>query len=237
VRTIALLTFKECHRRAFPYVAAPAVALLALASHLFQVFSFGSVRDESVNLAISAVFLAGLLHAAFVGTALVRQDLERGTLGLILTKPLGAASYLGGRLVGAALSALVLCAMVAGAVALIFLLRIGPRVDHFFSVELLAGWSRTLLPILVLEAAALAASAITSRLIAPALLVTLFVAGSLVGTGGLGLVLPDFSLFGLEVGAAPPLGVLLVYSSIHVGIFYLVALLVLGARAPIRSQG
>ena len=65
----------------------------------------------------------------------------------------------------------------------------------------------------------------------------LFVAGSLVGAGGPGLVLPDFSLFGLEAGAAPPYGVLVVYSSIHVGIFYLIALLVLGARTPIRSQG
>ena len=93
-------TFRECFRRPFPYVAAAVIAAVAFASYLFQAFSFGAHELETANLLISAVFLAGLAHAAFQGTALVRTDIERGTLGLVLTKPLGLPAYLAGRLTG-----------------------------------------------------------------------------------------------------------------------------------------
>ena len=35
------------------------------------------------------LFTAGFLHSVFLGTILIRNDLDRGTLGLILTKPTG----------------------------------------------------------------------------------------------------------------------------------------------------
>ena len=84
ILALAWHTFRECHRRAFPYVAGLCVAALVLGSHLFQAFSFGAGDVEATNLALSGVFLAGFLHAAFLGTALIRLDLERGTLGLLL---------------------------------------------------------------------------------------------------------------------------------------------------------
>jgi hypothetical protein len=239
IGTLALHTLRECFRRPFPYVLAVVVGLIALASHLFQAFSFGAGQLEATNLGISAVFLAGLAHAALQGTALVRVDLERGTLGLLLAQPVGLPAYLAGRLLGLVVASFLVCALVAAQVAVIFLLPVG-RTDAaavLGDAGLYAGWGRALLPVVILDAAALAASAIASRALAPVALLALFVAGTLARGSGLGLVLPDFSLFGLESGATPAWGLLIVYTCLNTGIFALIAYLALAARAPLRSRG
>lgn len=236
IATLSLHTLRECFRRPLPYVLAVVIGLIALASHLFQGFSFGAGELEAANLGISAVFLAGLAYAALQGTALVRVDLERGTLGLLLAQPVGIAGYLAGRLLGLAAASLAACALVALEVTAIFLLPLG-RPAAAFDPVLLAGWGRVLLPVLLLDAAALAASALTPRTLGPVALLAYFVAGSLAGGTGLGLVLPDFSLFGLEAGARPAWGLLMVYTCLHGGVLALVAYLALALRAPLRSRG
>jgi len=236
IGTLALHTLRECFRQPFPYVLAVVIGLTALASHLFQAFSFGAGDLEAANLGISAVFLAGLAFAALQGTALVRVDQERGTLALLLAQPVGLASYLAGRLLGLAAASVGVCALVAAEVTLIFLLPLGrPAPD--LGVELVAGWGRALLPVFIFDAAALAASALVPRLLGPVALLGLFVAGSLAGSSGLGLVLPDFSLFGLEAGAKPAWGLLMVYTCLHTGALALVAYLALAVRSPLRGRG
>ncbi|MHC4547932.1 MAG: hypothetical protein ACYTEZ_04075 [Planctomycetota bacterium] len=236
IGTLAYHTFRECFRRPFPYVAVAVIALIALASHLFQVFSFGAGDLETANLAISAVFLAGLVHAALLGTALVRAEVTRGTFGLLLSQPVGLPTYLLGRLVGLAGASIATCALVAAAVSLILLLPVSRATPDLFGGQLLGGWGRVLLPVVVLDAAALAISAVLPRTVAPVALVGLFVAGSLAGDSAVGWILPDFSLFGLEAGAAPSWGLLMLYTCIYTTIFLLIAYLVLAARAPLRSQ-
>ena len=100
VLEIARTTFRECWRRPLVYVSAAGISLLALVSRFFLGFSFGAEAAESQGIAVSAIFLAGLILASLVGTALVRRDLERGTLGWILSKPLDLPHYLLGRFAG-----------------------------------------------------------------------------------------------------------------------------------------
>ena len=233
---VAILTLRECHRRSFPYVALLAISGLLLASHSFQAFSFGAAARESANLAISGVFLAGLLHAAFLGTELVRRDLERGTLSVVLTKPVGLAAYLAGRMAGLAGAAAALCLAVTAAVAAIFLLPIGPATEEApFGPELWAGCARAVLPVLVLEAAALAASVFAGRVYAPLLLLALFAAGNL-ASGPVGWLLPDFGIFGLEAGAAPAVGLLMLYTGVQIAAFLLIAYVGLASRAVFQSR-
>ena len=126
---LARNTFRECLRRPFPYVAALSVVLLALGSKLFLAFSFGAAATETANVGISAVFLAGLLIATFQGTALARVDLERGTYGLVLSKPVGIGTYAMGRFVGLALATTAVCTGVAVALSLAFLVMDPEVVD------------------------------------------------------------------------------------------------------------
>jgi ABC-type transport system involved in multi-copper enzyme maturation permease subunit len=229
IGTLALNTFRECFRRPFPYFAGIAVVLVALASRMFLVFAFGGAEVEAVNLAISAVFLAGFLQATFQGTGLIRTELERGTFGLVLTTPVGLQAYVIARFLGLALASLVLCALVGLVVAALFLLF--PEAPGF--VPLAAGYARALLPVLVLDAAALAASAAAPGIAAPLALLALFLAGTLAGAAPL---FPDFALFGLEATATPSWLPLALYCAVYVSIFVLLTLIVLGRKQPLRGQ-
>ena len=106
ILAIAAHTRRECLRRPLPYLVVATVVMLSMASQLLHLLAFGAGAAEAINLAISGVLLAGLATTAFVGTALVRADLERGTLALLLSQPVGPASYVVGRFLGLAAAAL-----------------------------------------------------------------------------------------------------------------------------------
>lgn len=222
------LTLRECLRRPFPYVLAGALVGAVLASRLFLAFTFGRDRAESLNLAISAAFLAGFAITTFLGTGLVRRDLERKTYGWLLSKPVGAAEYVTGRLVGLLLASLATAGLVV--------LGSAPILVHGSAdvayLDVLAAAMRTVSPVLVLGGAALAFSSIASRLLAPLLMLAVFLLGSFGGGGAL----PDFSLFGLDANATAPGPVTLLYGLVFCSIFALLAYIVLAIRAPASSQ-
>lgn len=234
--TLALHTARECLRSPLPYVLGVAILLLTLASRLFLSFSFGAADIETQNLAMSAVFLAGFSLAVFQGTALVRKDLETGTLGLLLSKPVSLSGYVFFRFLGAAAATLTVCVCVA-LVAVRTLTALAPAGEASAAVLLLA-CLRAVPPVLVLQAVALATSATATRVTAPIVLLAIFVAGS-IGLGPpLSWLFPDFSLFGLEAATpSPELLPLLGYTAICASLFLVLAYIVLTLRAPLRSQG
>jgi len=233
--TLAQLTFRECMRRGFPYVVAGGLILMALGSRLFLNFTFGQARAESLNIVISGVFLVGFLVAAFQGSALVRGDLERGTLALLFTKPVGAAHYLVGRLLGLCAVGCVVGGLVAlGAAAWLTALPL-PRQTPLTWWEILAAAARAGPPILVLNAATLAISAVASRTAAPIILLVLFLAGSLAGGSPAGALIPDFGLFSLDANATPPGALTLLYALVFSSLFLVAGYIVLALRAPLSS--
>jgi len=235
IASLAVHTLRECARRPFLYVTAVAVILLTLSSRLFLVFSFGAAETAAANLALSAVFLAGFLHAAFQATALVRADLERGTLALLLTTPGTLPAYVLGRFAGLAATSLALCAAVAiGTVALLALFPTSPQATApGIGTGLLSGCLRAWLLVLVLDAAALAASAVATRITAPLALVALFLAGSLYGHWP---VLPDFALFALEADARPSWLLVIGYAAVYASLFLLLALMLLARKRRLHGQ-
>jgi len=232
---IASAAFRECIRRSFPYIAVSAIVITSCASTLLHLFTFGGGAQEAMNLAISGVLLIGLLNAAFVGTTLVRTDLERGTLALMLSQPVGPAFYVAGRFLGLAMATLLLCTLTAGGIALTLVVT-GLPDGALFGAPLLLGWARATLAVLVLAAAALALSAATGRLFAPVLLLLLFVAGDVAGSGLLARLLPGFGLFGLDAARSPSLPWLSLYSALYSVVFLVITYLQLVLRPPIRIE-
>lgn len=229
--TLAALTFRECARRSFPYVVGIVLVFMILASRLFLAFTFGHERQESLNLAISGVFMAGFLVAAFQGTALVRRDLERGTLALLMTKPIGPIQYLVGRLGGLFGACLLAGSIVVAGAAFALILIGGRRAPDLGWIEILAASARALPPVLVLCAAAIAVSTVASRALAPVALLALFLAGSLAGPTSAGSILPDFALFSLDANATAPGWLALAYALVFSSLYLLVAYIFLGLRA------
>jgi len=209
--------------------------MLCLASQLLHAFSFGAGASETANLAISAVFVAALANACFVGTALVRVDLERGTLGLVLSQPVRLPAYLGGKFLGLAASSLFVCATTAA--LSLGALRLAGAPSGALGVPLLLGWTRVALAALVLNAAALALSAAANRVFAPLLLLALFLAGDLAESSFLGGALPSFGAFSFEVGRSPPWAWLVLYALLYCGAFLTAAYLLLSFRARLKSGG
>ncbi|MFI5403332.1 MAG: ABC transporter permease subunit [Planctomycetota bacterium] len=205
-----------------------------MASQLLHLLAFGAGADEAINLAISGVLLAGLATSAFIGTALVRMDLERGTLALLLSQPVGPASYVVGRFLGLSAAVLAVCALTAAGISAALLLAGAP--DGVFSAALLLGWTRAALAILPLAAAALAVSAVASRILAPLLLLAVFLAGDVAPAAALSRVLPNFGIFGLEAGRPPPLAWLSLYAMLYCIVFLSATYLQLALRPPKRTE-
>jgi Cu-processing system permease protein len=233
IAAIAANTLRECFRRPFPYIVAATVALLALGSQLLRPAAFGEASEEVSNLLVSAAFLAALANTALIGTTLVRADLERGTLGLILSQPVGALPYLAGRFLGLALGTLAVCGMAA--IAAGAALTLGGA-HGLLASSLLFAITRVMLAAVVLSAAALAVSAVATRLLGPVLLVGLFLAGDVAGASPIGNALPRFGLFSFEVGQAPPAAWLFLYASLLTVVFLLVTYLLMTVRPLTRTE-
>lgn len=231
---IASNTCRECLRRPFPYIAAAAVITLSLASQFLHIFTFGAGAAEATNLAISAALLAGLANSAFVGTALVRADLERGTLALLRSQPVGLDSYVVGRFLGLAAATLLVCALAAAGVTASLVLAGAPA--GTFSSPLFLGWTRAALAVLVLAAAALAVSTATSRIFGPVLLLALFLGGDIAPSSAIARVLPNFAIFGLDAERAPSLPLLSLYAALYSVVFLVTTYLQLALRAPTRTE-
>lgn len=236
ILAIAHLTLRECFRRPFPYVASACVILLALCSHLFQGFSFGHAELEAANLAIAATFLGGLLHAAFVATAAIHSDFDRGTLGLMFSQPVSPAAYLLGRYAGLVISATLMALAVAAAMVAIFALPLSRAPLAGVFPYLASGAGRVVAPLLVLEAAALAASALFARIAAPFALLAFFLAGTLAQGPILRVLLPDFSVFALEAGPGIRPGLAIAYAAMHSTFLLGLGYLAVTGRPPLRSQ-
>lgn len=230
---VAMTAARECYRRSFPYLCVVAIVTAAAVSQLLRFFTFGSGAQEAANLAISGVLLAGLANAAFVGTALIRTDLERGTLALLLSKPVGLGSYVIGRFLGLAAATLAVSSLTAAGIAATLVIAGSPA--GTFSLPLLLGLVRVALALLVLASAALAVSAASGRLFAPVILLGLFVAGDIAGSGILARLLPAFGLFGLDAGRSPSMPWLSLYAALHSLVFLAVTYLQLALRPTIRT--
>jgi len=236
VLEIARTTFRECWRRPLVYVCAAGISLLALVSRFFLGFSFGAEATEVQGIAVSAIFLAGLLLAGLVGTALVRRDMERGTFGWILSKPLDLPHYVVGRFAGLFAATAAMTALVAiglGLLSLAFPTGGPPMFDH----GLLAAWIRCLLLLAVLDAAAIAASALSSAVVAPLLMLGLFLWASVAPVPSRRFLGPDFTVFALDPAASPPWLPLVAYAAVFCSIFLLVAYISLSLRSPLRGSG
>jgi ABC-type transport system involved in multi-copper enzyme maturation permease subunit len=218
---IASNAWRECMRRPFAYVAVATIVALALASALLGLFAFGTGAPEAQNLAISSVLLAALVTAAFLGTALLRADLERGTFLLMMSQPVGLVAYLWGRFVGLLAVTAFVCGLTAAGVTGVLVTAGGAGDGPLFPAALLRGYCRVLL---------------AGRIFAPVLLIALFVAGDALGASPLGRVLPAFGLFGLDASRSPPMGWLALYATLHSVVFLVITYLRLTLRAPTRTE-
>ena len=141
VLAVARGTFREAVRdRVLFLVVGFGVLLLAL-SKILAPIAMGEGPRITVDLGLSVLGLLGVVIVALVGTSLVHKEIERRTIHVVLSRPVGRASYLVGKwaglaaTMGAAVFAMGLI-LVAVAAAMLGPAAIGPVVQAVFLIVL-----------------------------------------------------------------------------------------------------
>lgn len=104
---IARNAFREAVRDRVLYNLVLFVLLLTAASIFIGELSGGQERKVIVDLGLSAMLLFGMFIAIFVGVGLVYKEIERRTIYVVFSKPVGRGEFLVGKYLGLCLTLLV----------------------------------------------------------------------------------------------------------------------------------
>ncbi len=107
IATIAGNTFREAVRDRVLYNLVLFVLILTAAAVFIGELSGGQERKIIVDLGLSAMLLFGVFIAIFVGVGLVYKEIERRTVYVIFSKPVGRGEFLIGKYLGLCLTLLV----------------------------------------------------------------------------------------------------------------------------------
>jgi ABC-type transport system involved in multi-copper enzyme maturation permease subunit len=102
VRTIALNTFREAVRDRVLYNLIAFALLLVGAAILVGQISVGVERLVVVNLGLTAISMFGIVIAIFIGIGLVSKEIDKKTVYVLLTRPLGRWQFILGKFCGLA---------------------------------------------------------------------------------------------------------------------------------------
>ncbi len=100
ILTIALNTFRENRRDRVLYVLVIFAALMILAGVVVSELSPFEQSKILLDLGQAAMLLVGALIAIFLGIGLVSKEIERRTVYVIVSKPVGRTQFLLGKVLG-----------------------------------------------------------------------------------------------------------------------------------------
>lgn len=174
VLAVAGNTFRETIRDRVLFVIALFAALMILASLWLASISLGQEQRLMVDFGLLAVTLFGLVVAVFVAASLVRKEVDKRTVYVLFTKPVGRGEFIWGKFVGLALTTLIVVAGMGGFLFLLVWAVTGDALGLLLVATLLA-----VVELLAVMGATIFFSTITSPIIATVLGVTVFIAGQL----------------------------------------------------------
>jgi len=171
---VALNTFKETIRDRILGVIVVFALLMIVAGLWLGSISLGQEARMMKDFGLVAVSLFGLIVAVFVGASLLHKEIEKRTVFVILSKPVGRAQFIFAKFLGLAAT---LACVLAGMGLFLFL------ADWFVAGSpaplLLAATALIYLQLLVIVAVTMALSTVTSTILASVLGITVFAAGQL----------------------------------------------------------
>jgi ABC-type transport system involved in multi-copper enzyme maturation permease subunit len=93
-------TFRNATRRPALYALLLLFGGLIVISGFITFFGFGQEINMIREMGISSIRLCGIFLAIFVGSGLIREERERGTLMTLLSKPVGRGAVILGKYLG-----------------------------------------------------------------------------------------------------------------------------------------
>lgn len=175
VCAVAWWTAVEMLRERVMYVVVMFAALLVASSAILTPLTPGAQRKVVIDFGLAAIDLLGILIILLSGSALIRRDMDRRSLDVLLVKPMTRLEYLLGKCLGLVGSLLVL---ISGMLALFVVVM---EVTGFgFEMRYMYAILGTVLEVLVIASIAVLFSTFTSPTLGALFTLGLFVAGSLV---------------------------------------------------------
>ena len=171
---IAINTFKETVRdRILAVIVLFALAMI-IASLWLASLSLGQGMRMMRDFGLVAVSLFGLIVAVFVAGNLVHKEVEKRTVFVLFSKPVGRSEFIWGKFLGLAATMFVVVAGMG-----LFLLVIIWLVAHVLLGSLIVATLLTFVQLAVVMAVTLFFSTFTSAILASVLGVCVFAAGQL----------------------------------------------------------
>jgi len=174
VTTIAGSTFLETVRDRIFYLVAVFGFVMLASTAILSPLTVGAQGKIMADVGLASMVIFGLLVVVFVGSSMVRKELDKGTIVTILSKPVGRREYLLGKFLGLNMTLLAMLA-VMGALFLIMLF-VSPGT---FSFRFLAAFYLCFLELTLINAVVVFFSTCVSPVLAAVFTLGMFVVGHL----------------------------------------------------------
>lgn len=174
IGTLALSTFQETVRDRIFYLVGVFGFLMLASTAVLSPLTIGAQSKIMIDVGLAGMAVIGLLMILFVGSGMVRKELDKGTILTILSKPVGRREYLAGKFLGLSLT---LAAMLA-LMAMLFFLMLAVAPGHF-SLVYLKAFYMTLLELALINAVVIFFSTAVSPILAAVFSLCVFIVGHL----------------------------------------------------------
>ena len=129
---VTLMTFNEAVRQPVFYVVVFLGSALTFFSPSFALFHLGEEAKMVADLGMGTILVGSLLVTLFGSSALVAEEIEKRTVLIVLSKPVGRCEFIVGKYLGVVFSGWV-CATALAASLLVALRLSAERVDPAFA--------------------------------------------------------------------------------------------------------
>lgn len=174
VTALAFSTFRETVRDRIFYLVAVFGLVMLSSTAVLSPLNVGAQGKIMSDVGLAAMVIFGLVVAVFVGSAMVRKEMDKGSIVTILAKPVGRREYILGKFLGLNLT----LASMLGVMGVVFmlLLFVAPGT---FSFRFLNAFYLGFLELMLLNAVVIFFSTCVSPILAAVFTLGVFAVGHL----------------------------------------------------------
>ena len=141
VTALALSTFRETVRDRIFYLVAVFGFVMLASTAVLSPLNVGAQAKIMSDVGLAAMVVFGLVVAVFVGSAMVRKEMDKGTIVTILSKPIGRREYLFGKFLGLNLTLVSMLVVMTILFLLMLLIAPGAFSLRFLARSISVSWS------------------------------------------------------------------------------------------------
>ncbi len=161
IGALALSTFRETVRDRIFYLVAVFGFVMLASTAVLSPLNVGAQGKIMSDVGLASMVLFGLVVSVFVGSAMVRKEMDKGTIVTILAKPVGRREYILGKFLGLNLTLVSMLAVMG----LVFLLMLF-LAPGTFSFRFLNAFYLSFLELMLLNAVVIFFSTCVSPILA-----------------------------------------------------------------------